>query len=53
MIEPTAEQRTYVRTRGMRELRDRLPAARVRHVTHDEIPGATRKNLEGCSWVTG
>ena len=30
MIELTAEQRTYVRTRGMRELRDRLPVARRR-----------------------
>ena len=35
------------------ETRDRLPAERVPHVTHDEIPGATRKNLEECSWVTG
>ena len=34
-------------------MRDGLPAERVRHVTHDEIPGATRKNLEECSWVTG
>jgi len=25
----------------------------VRHVTRDEIPGATRKNLEECSWITG
>ena len=28
MIEPTAEQRTYVRTRGMSELRDSLPVER-------------------------
>jgi hypothetical protein len=28
MTELTAEQRTYVRSRGMRELRDRLHAAR-------------------------
>jgi len=25
----------------------------VRHVAHDSIPGATRKNLEDCSWVSG
>ena len=30
MIELTAEQRTYVRTRGMSELRDRLHVARRR-----------------------
>ena len=29
MIELTTERRTYVRTRGMRELRDRLQAERL------------------------
>ncbi len=32
---------------------EQVYAERVRHVTRDEIPGATRKNLEECSWVTG
>ncbi len=44
MIEPTAEQRAYVRTRGMSELRDRLRDASVRRVAQYSIPGPTRKN---------
>jgi hypothetical protein len=48
------ERSAYVRRDwAMERLRDHLHTERVRHVTHDEIPGATRKNLEGCSWVTG
>lgn len=44
MIELTAEQRTYVRTRRMRELRDRLRDASVRRVARYCIPGTARKN---------
>ena len=44
MIERTTEQRTYVRTRGMRELRDRLRDTSVRHVAQCCIPGTARKN---------
>jgi hypothetical protein len=44
MTELTAERRTYVWTRGRRELRDCLSAARVRHVARYNIPGTARKN---------
>jgi hypothetical protein len=53
VIGETGEWEAYVRTRVKRRRRDHLQAERVRHVTHHEIPGATRKNLEECSWVTG
>ncbi len=29
----------------------RRPFGIVRHVTHDSIPGSTRRNEEKCSWV--
>ena len=46
--EPTAERRTYVRTRGKRELRDRLQAEKLRAT---ESPYYS--NAQGNAWDMG
>jgi hypothetical protein len=35
------------------QMSEHVKVVGVRHVAHDSIPGATRKNLEECSWVNG
>ena len=36
-----------------RRMSEHVKVVGVRHVAHDSIPGATRKNLEDGSWVSG
>src|SRR5260370_14823253 len=48
MTEPTAERRTYGRTRGKGELRDRLPAEKLRATDSPYY-----SNAQGNAWCMG